>query len=206
MTPRPWTLHRGDPAPVQQSPVTCGSACLTVARMLLDPAFADWVLTAAGAEPDARGVPPRALARFAAQERATMGLTNSPVAAGGQLNLPWPSSLGTPPWGAQAELQARTHTRYAVSQLRWAGAGGRRAAYARLCSTVTSTSPALLYVGNAWLPRHITLLLPPEADRALTVYEPSTGAVRAWGEGDLVQGRAGLGGWDEPWLLVEPRP
>ena len=198
-----WTLHRGDPVPVQQSPVTCGSAALTVARMLVDPGFAAWVLTG-GTGPATGEFDPPALARFAAQERATMGRTNSPVAAGGALNLPWPAALGTPPWGARAELQERTRTRYAVSQLRWAGTGGRRAAYRRLCSTVATARPALVYVGNAWLPRHIALLLPPEGDGALTVYEPATAAVRAWGEEDLVQERAGLGGWDEPWLLVEP--
>ncbi|MGN6636309.1 MAG: hypothetical protein ACTHJ6_12755, partial [Oryzihumus sp.] len=198
-----WTLHRGDPAPVQQSPVTCGSAALTVARMLGDPGFAAWVLTG-GTGAASGGFDAPALARFAAQERVAMGRTNSAVAAGGALNLPWPSSLGTPSWGARAELQESTHSRYAVSQLRWAGGGGRRRAYRRLCSTVTAARPALLYVGNVWLPRHITLLLPPEGDARLTVYEPASGTVLALPEGELVGGRLGLGGWDEPWLLVEP--
>ena len=198
-----WNLHRGDPAPVQQSPVTCGSAALTVARMLADPGFAAWVLTG-GTGAATGGFDAPALARFAAQERATMGRTNSPVAAGGALNLPWPECLGTPPWGARAELQERTHNAYAVSQLRWAGDGGRRAAYRRLCSMLTAARPALLYVGTAWLPRHITLVLPPEGDTRLTAYEPASGTVLALPEGELIGGRLGLGGWDEPWLLVEP--
>ena len=200
-----WSLRRGDPAPVQQSPVTCGSASLTVARMLADPAFAAWVLTASGAEPDGQGLTPAALSRFAAQERATMGRTNSLVAAGGTPNLPWPSALGTPPWGARSELAARTHSPYAVTQLRWAGRGGRDTAYRRLRSTVSTLRPALLYVGNAWLPRHITLLLPPEGDDALSVYDPARGLVRALPRADVVDGRLGLAGWDEPWLLVEPQ-
>ncbi|MGZ4743522.1 MAG: hypothetical protein ACXVYS_09960, partial [Oryzihumus sp.] len=64
-----WTLHRGDPAPVQQSPVTCGSAALTVARMVADPGFAAWVLTG-GTGPGPRGVDAPARARVAAPARA----------------------------------------------------------------------------------------------------------------------------------------
>jgi len=173
--------------------------------MLHDPAFADWVLW--GGDRDAAETDPAGMARrFAAYERGVMSRTNALVSPAAGLTLPWPRALGTPPWGARNELRERTHTPYAVSQLRWAGGGGRRAAYRRLRSRVTTTRPALLYVGNAWLPRHVTLLLPPEGDDALTVYEPSAGAVRALGEEDVAQGRAGLGGWDEPWLVVEPGP
>lgn len=49
-----YRLRAGDTGPVQQSPVTCGSACLTVARMHVDPQFASWVRTGL---PDPPGSP-----------------------------------------------------------------------------------------------------------------------------------------------------
>ena len=39
----PFRLQAGDRVPIQQSTTTCGSASLTVARMLVDPAFARWI-------------------------------------------------------------------------------------------------------------------------------------------------------------------
>ena len=49
MTLPAYRLVNGDTGPRQQSNLTCGSACLTVARMLVDPAFAHWVATGEGA-------------------------------------------------------------------------------------------------------------------------------------------------------------
>ena len=93
-----WRL--GATGPVQQSPVTCGSAALTVARMLADPAFARWVV--AGVARDGGPADGRTeQARFAEQERAVMGRTNALVGPGSRLQLPWPRALGTPPWGAR---------------------------------------------------------------------------------------------------------
>ena len=100
----PFHLGRGDTGPVQQSPVTCGSAALTVARMLVNPEFARWIVSGidpSGGPPDSR--PERD--RFAEHERAVMNRTNGFRAAGGQWNIPWPHALGTPPWGAKTELE-----------------------------------------------------------------------------------------------------
>ena len=93
----PFHLGWGDTGPVQQSPVTCGSAALTVARMLVNPEFARWIVSGiepSGGPPDSR--PERD--RFAEHERAVMNRTNGFRAAGGQWNIPWPHALGTPPW------------------------------------------------------------------------------------------------------------
>ena len=43
-----YLLRAGDTGPTQQSPVTCGAACLTVARMLVDDPFARWVTAGSG--------------------------------------------------------------------------------------------------------------------------------------------------------------
>jgi hypothetical protein len=98
-----YQLRSGDIGPVQQSPVTCGSACLTVARLLVNPAFARWIVTGEGPRGDApAGATEKE--RFAAYERVVMRRTNRLYAGGGRLNMPWPRALGTPPWRARKEL------------------------------------------------------------------------------------------------------
>mgnify|MGYP003617256336 FL=1 len=115
-----YRLRSGDRGPVQQSPVTCGSACLTVARMLVDPAFASWIRTG---RPHLPGAPTGDTEgeRFAAYERVVQRRTNGLFPAGLHLNVPWPRALGTPPWGAKRELErgaARRGTGCTVEVLR----------------------------------------------------------------------------------------
>jgi hypothetical protein len=196
-----WRL--GGAGPVQQSPVTCGSAALTVARMLADPAFAGWV--AAGVARD--GGPPDGRteqARFAEQERLVMGRTNALVGSCGRLQLPWPRALGTPPWGARRELEAvaaAERSRYRLRLVRFATAATLGTTYGQL---VHEGRPALLYVGNALAPRHVTLVLPADGDAVLDVYDPATGTVTALDERRYVTRRLALAGWDVPWVLVQP--
>ena len=201
-----YRLRNGDVGPVQQSPVTCGSACLTVARMLVNPTFAHWITTGEGPRADA---PPGATEqeRFAAYEKVVMRRTNRLLAAGGRLNLPWPRSLGTPPWGARKELEfgaSRRGTQYQLRLLRPLGRSGLRAAHGRLVDVVGDGEPALLYIGNGVLPRHVTLVLPGDGDRLLDVYDPATGRVTLLDEDRFAARRLGIAGWDVPWITVQP--
>ena len=201
-----FRLRNGDVGPVQQSPVTCGSACLTVARMLVNPEFARWITTGEGPRADA---PPGATEqeRFAAYERVVMRRTNRLFSGGGRLNLPWPRALGTPPWGALKELEfgaARRGTHYQVRPLRQLGRGGLAAAHARLLDVVADGEPALLYIGSATLPRHVTLVLPGDGDRLLDVYDPATGQVTLLDEARFTTRALGIAGWDVPWITVQP--
>jgi hypothetical protein len=201
-----FQLRAGDQGPVQQSPVTCGSACLTVARMLVNPQFAQWIVTGEGARGDA---PEGATEgeRFAAYERVVMKRTNGLYAGGHRLNLPWPRRMGTPPWGAKKELEfgaARRSTTYEVEILRSAQRAGRRAAHQRLVEVVGDGEPALLYVGNALLPRHVVLVLPGDGDRVLDVYDPGTGLVSLLDQDSFAARRLRLSGWDVPWIAVQP--
>ena len=205
----PFRLSAGDLGPTQQSPVTCGSACLTVARMLVDPLFASWIRTGSPVIPGA----PAALAsaptaaRFAAYERVVMDRTNRLSLAPGRPNPPWPHALGTPPWGALHELEhgaAVRGTRYAIVPVRQDGAGGLRSRYDRLVDVVADGEPALLYIGNQWLPRHVTLVLPGGGDRVVDVYEPASGRVEVLRRDDMVGRRLRLAGWDVPWVVVQP--
>ena len=201
-----FRLRAGDTGPVQQSPVTCGSACLTVARMLVDPVFASWVGTG---EPHPPGSPAGATAeaRFAAYERVVMRRTNGVLAGGGRPNVPWPRALGTPPWGARAELEfgaARVGARYTVDVWRHEDAAGLRADFDALVDVVAEGEPALLYVGNALAPRHVVLVLPGDGDRTLDVYDPATGRVDHLRRDAVVERRMRLSGWDVPWVAVRP--
>ncbi|MFN8097160.1 MAG: hypothetical protein U0Q21_02550 [Dermatophilaceae bacterium] len=205
MTP-PFRLTPGDSAPRQQSRTTCGSACLTIARMLVDPLFAHWILTGEGpAAGQAQGSD--MAGRFAAYERIVHRRTNSVRAGGGRINLPWPQALGTPPWGAKAELEfgaARRGTRYDVEVLRHHRRSGLDAHYSRLLELVADGEPALLYVGDRLIPRHVCLILPDRGDGNLEVYEPSAGVVEQLDRAEFVASAVGLGGWNRAWISVQP--
>ncbi len=201
-----FRLRAGDTGPVQQSPVTCGSACLTVARMLVDPVFAGWVRTG---RPELPGSPSGGTEaeRFAAYERVVMRRTNGLFAGGRRLNAPWPRALGTPPWGARRELEfgaARLGTTYTVEVVRGADEYGLVEAFDTLVQVVAEGEPALLYIGNAVLPRHVVLVLPGDGDRTLDVYDPATGRVDHLRRDTVVQHRLRLSGWDVPWIAVRP--
>ena len=228
----PFHLARDATGPVQQSPVTCGSASLTVARMLVDPDFAAWVVDgvkADGGPPDSR----TESARFAEHEREVMNRTNALHAAGGRLNLPWPHALGTPPWGAEKELehsvprapeasgargasgaqgalaaQGAQGTRdraYRMRVVRPASSAGLRDAYRDLASVVREELPALLYVGNTRSPRHVTLVLPGESGALLDVYDPATGSGTDLDPESFAGRTLGIAGWNVPWITVQPR-
>ncbi len=201
-----YRLRAGDTGPVQQSPVTCGSACLTVARMLVDPLFASWIRTGS---PRLPGSPPgeTQAERFAAYERIVMRRTNSVLAPGRRPAAPWPRALGTPPWGARRELElgaSRRGTRYALDLLRTGDEAELVGAFDTLVDVVAEGEPALLYVGNTVSPRHVVLVLPGDGDRMLDVYDPGSGRVGHLRRDTVVQRRLGLSGWDVPWMAVRP--
>lgn len=202
----PFRLVAGAPAPLQQSAVTCGAACLTVARMLVDDPFARWVRDGVGHPVlGAEGGSPAE--RFASYERTVHRRTNGLRVGRSGIRPPWPRALGTPPWGAKAELESGASalgTSYDCVVVRHLGRDARFAAYDRLVERVVHGEPALLYVGNASLPRHVTLVLPGDGDRVLDIYDPGSGTVRVADREAFVEGRLGLSGWQQPWLLVQP--
>ncbi|MEO6144314.1 MAG: hypothetical protein ABIP19_10075 [Dermatophilaceae bacterium] len=209
--PAPFHLGRGAAGPVQQSRVSCGSAALTVARMLVSPQFARWIVNGAGPRdrpPDSRSEQDR----FAEYERTVMHRTNGiGPAVGWTWNVPWPRALGTPPWGARRELEygaARPAAAYAIRLVRFGSGDALRAAHRDLLRVVGEGLPALLYIGNAWLPRHVTLVLPgsgPDGDGRLDVYDPATGSVTELDRERFAARTLEIAGWDVPWITVQPR-
>lgn len=201
-----YRLMNGDTGPRQQSPVTCGSACLTVARMLVDREFAHWVATGEGARP---GSPPGGspAERFAAYERIVHRRTNHLALGDTGINVPWPRALGTPPWGAKRELElgaAKHGTDYVVTLIRPLTRARLVPAFRHLNAVVADGMPGLLYVGSRTLPRHVLLLLPGNGDDRLDIYDPTDGSVRARAVESFASHRLELSGWQVPWFTVHP--
>jgi hypothetical protein len=175
--------------------------------MLVSREFAGWIvngISAKGGPPDSRSEPER----FAEHEREVMNRTNGIHAAGGKLNLPWPQRFGTPPWGAEKELEdgaARSGAAYTMRLVRLGSTASLRDAHRDLVSLVREGLPALLYIGNSRLPRHVTLVLPGEGEAQLDVYDPATGSVTELAPDRFASRTLGIAGWNVPWITVQPR-
>jgi hypothetical protein len=199
--------------------------------MLVSPEFARWIVRGVdpkGGPPDARSEPDR----FAEYERTVMNRTNGFRAAHDwrQWNIPWPHAVGTPPWGAKRELEygaARRGAAYAMRLVRLGSSDALRDVHRDLVRLVREGLPALLYVGDGWLPRHVTLVLPgtgvvgdtgvlgdtrvPSAaglvgDTGLDVYDPATGLVTELAQERFASRSLEIAGWNVPWITVQPRP
>lgn len=174
--------------------------------MLVDPVFATWVRTGAPRLPGSPDGDTQA-ERFAAYERVVMRRTNGLLAGRRRPNAPWPRALGTPPWGAKHELEygaATQGTRYDVATVRHLSDDALRDAFEHLVDVVAEGEPALLYIGNGRLPRHVVLVLPGDGDRVLDVYDPGTGRVDHLRRDTVVERRLALSGWQVPWFVVQP--
>ena len=175
--------------------------------MLVSPEFAGWIVNGinpTGGPADSRSEPER----FAEHEREVMSRTNGFRAAGGKPNIPWPQSLGTPPWGAEKELEhgaARAGAAYRMRLVRLGAAVALSEVHQQLVSLVREGLPALLYIGNTRMPRHITLVLPGDGGAPLDVYDPATGSVTELAPDRFARRTLGIAGWNVPWITVQPR-
>jgi hypothetical protein len=161
---------------------SCGAACLVVAHALHHPGYAALV--------DSPGT-------FRTEVLAMHRRVTSPADVTGRAQLPWPQALGTPPWAVARQLEGSTGRDHDTTVVRAADPGST---YATLAA---GGMPAALYVGQAWLPRHVVLVLEADAD-ALRVYEPAGGRVERVPRASFLAGTLDLGGWDVPWFLVAP--
>ena len=202
-----YRLRAGDTGPVQQSPVTCGSACLTVARMLVDP-----LVRVVGAH---RAAQPARVAGRRHRGRALRGLRAHRDAAHQQ---PVRRVATDPTSRGRAGSAPRRGGRCASSST--ARPGSARSTRSTCCaprartsssrrSTPSSTSsprasPPCSTSGNTFAPRHVVLVLPGDGDRMLDVYDPASGRVDHLRRDTVVQRRLGLSGWDVPWVAVRP--
>jgi hypothetical protein len=181
--------------------------------MLVSPEFAGWIVDGIdpkGGAPDARSQSER----FAEHERTVMSRTNGWRAADGRLNIPWPHAVGTPPWGAEKELEHGAASQGAAYSMTVVGLGSGetlRKAHTDLAGLVREGLPALLYVGNAWMPRHVTLVIPASTGEGggldvggLNVYDPAAGSVTELDPDRFASRTLGIAGWNVPWISVQP--
>lgn len=161
---------------------SCGAACLVVAQGLRDPAYRRRVSEPAG---------------FRSEVLAMHARATSAVDVAGRLQAPWPQLLGTPPWAVAHQLAGTTGSAHRTVPVRWRDGG---TSYDEL---VGLTTPAALYVGSTWLPRHVVLVLDATSS-GLRAYEPASGRVVTVARDRFVDHRLDLGGWDHRWFSVLP--
>ena len=209
MHPGVFRLAAGEHGPLQQSRVSCGAACLTVARMMIDPALTAWITRGErgpGQPADTRD----ANARFAEHEERVLERTNGVRPRGTGWQVPWPTSLGTPPWGALAELEhgaALPGTLYQIGMLRGLSGSMLTRSLEHVLARLQPGAPALMYVGNASMPRHVVLVYVADGeDPAPVLYDPGTGLARPLPLAELERGQCSISGWTTPWLTLYPRP
>jgi hypothetical protein len=176
---------------VQPDATTCGSCVLVVARLLHQPAYADFLV--AGTIRD----------RFAQEALAMHLVTSGLQDSDGRFQVPWPRALGTSPWALARELSIRSGARYRARPIL---PGRRSQMFERIVSLARAGHALPLYVGNRWSPRHIVLVLPraqPPYDVAL-VYDPATGSRYPIDGGEFSHGSLDVAGWHLPWAAVLP--
>jgi hypothetical protein len=170
---------------VQPDQRSCGAAVLVAAELLRAPAASGSTAT-----PEWFGAEVLALHR-----RITSARTVS-----GRWQLPWPRTIGTPPWAVAHHLSARTGRRYRTQTVL-----DRAHAYEQVLGAATSGSPVPLYVGNRWLPRHVVLVTGPGDGDTLRCYDPARGVVVEVTRGAFVNRRLRLSRWTRPWFTILPR-
>jgi hypothetical protein len=186
VTDLPWTRMK---QPDQRS---CGPSSVVAARMLLDPSYADAVREA----PDDR---------FGADVLRTHRRATSAIVAG-RLQLPWPRALGTPPWAVAREFSAVSGPGVPARRYGWTiSLFGPSAAFDRAASAVDDGRPVGLYVGNAWLPRHVVLAVGRASEHGLWVYDPARGARVEVTRAAVDSRSLAFGRWDRVWFDVSPR-
>ncbi|WP_109510129.1 hypothetical protein [Nocardioides speluncae] len=189
---------------VQPDQRTCGSASLTVARMVTRPGYAEFIAT--GADPDTgRTVPGPIPARFQAEALALHPRTNGFLDAQMRLQLPWPRALGTAPWATANEMTASCGVPGSSYTAKLILPNRRGQAFDAVRDAAKAGHPVPVYVGNSWSPRHIVLALPPigDSDR-VRLYEPARGARIHVDRDDFAAGKLDLAGWSTPWFTVLP--
>lgn len=192
---------------------SCGATVLVVARMLLDHAYGEFVATGTPptsgptSGPDSGYALPGSVAgRFRYEVLAMHHRVTGPVDASGNVQLPWPRALGTPPWAVARQLSATgsaLHPRVQHTiQPAWSDRGG---AFDRIAAATEMRRPVPLYVGNRWIPRHVVLAL-GQVDGRLRCYEPSQGRLVDVDRAAFTTSRLGLAGWDRLWFAILPDP
>ena len=187
----------------QPDQLSCGATVLVAATMLVDPGYAELVRTGHHPRTGHRlsgDLPERFRTEVLALHRRLTG----PVDLTGHLQLPWPRSLGTPPWAVARQLSGLGGVTRTPVHHRTRLVTDRAEAFDRLRSAV-SRGPGVLYVGNRWLPRHVVLVI-DGGPTSLRCYEPGSRRVVSVAREEFLADRLDLGAWGRAWLTVLAEP
>ncbi|MBD8078089.1 hypothetical protein [Cellulosimicrobium arenosum] len=211
------TVRLGDAVARQVDGTTCGSAVLGMLAAAGDPVLALWLVRGQvigdgvdglGARVPDGGPGSGAAARFRHLQRVLKRRTGR----GALGPLPWPATLGTPPWGAAgaARYADRRYTHRVVE-----GSRGRAVVATALAAAAAGT-PVPLFTGgdlatgiSSAVPRHVVLLT-TAGGGTCQVYEPSSGSVHRIDTARFQDGagepgvRRALGGWPHVVWAVLP--
>jgi hypothetical protein len=204
----------------QVDATTCGAAAVSMMIAMGDPLVALWVMTGrlcAGYAPReiaaaiAIGQPQRTVEQrwHALQRSVHVAVTERAL-----LGLPWPRTLGTPPWGA------RSAARFFGVRFRGAIVNDRdgsdmRVLIAHASAALRDGIPVLVYSSGdskagllAVMPRHVVLLT-RRIEGGFHVYEPGSGALHILRDRQMAGGTkplAALGHWKRISWIVLPSP
>jgi hypothetical protein len=199
-TGRPWDLF------VQPDQRSCGATALVVARILTDPEYAAYV-DGTGDLAHARTVAgdQRLKERFRSEALAMHERITGTSDATGRAQIPWPRAFGTPPWAVARQLSATpaadgTRATYS-SHLARVGLSG---AFDRLLAAGDAGRVSSIFIGSAWIPRHVVLVVDRTTAGAVHVFDPARGRLSELGRAAFTERKVGIAGWDVPWFVVTP--
>lgn len=173
-----WPADLAPARLAQPDQLSCGATSAVVARMLLRP---DW-------RPD------DVAATILATHRRLTGMRDER----GELQVPWPRGLGTPPWALARELRRLTGQRVRVRSARTSPHSSWEELVRR-----ASHRPTAVYIGSRWLPRHVVLTVAGRADgSAVRIFDPAQGRLLTLPRGRWFENELGIAGWSHPWFLV----
>lgn len=205
---------------MQMDGTTCGAAAVSMMIAMGDPLVSLWVMTgrlcagyappevaaAAWHGPDKRTVEQR----WHALQRAV----HVTVTERALLGLPWPRSLGTPPWGARGAARF-FGVRFRGAMVNDRDGSDMRVLIAHASAALRDGIPVLLYSSGdskaglqAVVPRHVVLLT-RRIEGGFHVYEPGSGALHVLRDRQMSGGTkslAALGNWKRISWMVLPSP
>ena len=211
----------------QTDDTTCGSTSLVVLMAQSDPLLALWLKTGKrppGYDPPwLRHLTPAQWAAASYDERLTIveqamkSATNEHELLPGGSPFPWPSSIGTPPWGTADTLDRNlttTGTGYESVMIDDQDPSLLRDTLTRAAAAANAGNPVPLYVGgdssdglDATIPRHVVLITGYHRG-TYTIYDPSSGNQYSVPEQELLDGGgpslAAFGNWSHPDWIVLP--
>lgn len=184
----------------QPDQTSCGAATLVVARMINDESYAELLID--GTHPTTGFAMAGTLEeRFAAETLAMHRRTTTAVDVSGRFQMPWPQSLGTPPWAVARQMSGGSGVKGTTYAADLVSPFDRRDSLSEILHATRNGHVVPLFVGNTWSPRHVVLVLDPE----LVTYNPASGRRGQFSASQFTDARLEDVSWPRPWFAILPQ-